>query len=589
MRIFYIFFIFFLCYNKSVFALEEIIFSDEKIIFNNLDGFYLSLSDNSIKSAWFYRVYMEHLYASSVKMDNIEFKNNLNVFKVAISWAISKRKDKVNWYVFNGGLDGDPNVNRFVLLPLLELLYRFDSLGIRDVDFDEIKKQVKLSIDYQIKIYTNLILGADNNDSVDMIYPNQDLYYAIIMQLSGRVYKEKKYQEQAARAINAIYNRKIANGSFNYIANENPSPIYQGLMQVLLARYYKITNDKKVYALLLYACSYWRYAMTDNGIAEAWSDVWWKQGWLRIPAAPLKIAAIITNDINIIHKYQVLSNACCLNDDVLWDAYASEWTETNIKNVDHAYVSASYFIKDEGIRGVRQKLDNFYFGITQGGGLRNSFVGGLITGNEGVSNLGILRGVQIDVLRSEKDKHGWWLSQPKDNSLLSVKKDYAIFNVSYLLQQTVINSKLSLPTLDSPFLVSQTWSVSQIGLIGQIRLDVLQDTHAELLLLKILLGMQTINQVDSSSWLSGEIKIVAYDTIGSVEFKEVPSEYHSLVDEWKGIILKERFLSGNPKKGDFLNYIFWIGRKDMKQPSDIQVTSRGISIKINNELVNYFY
>ena len=521
------------------------------------------LSRTIATSAWAYRKIAEHLLCNVAGgAETAESPHDPVAAEGVIGWLLTESGSKGTWWEHRSKKRGDPNINRFVLLPLIDAIYRLHPPA-DGPDWAAWRAPLRAAVDFQVRAYEGKV-DWDWGAKAGGHYPNQDVYYALILAIASRLFDEPRYQALADQMMDKLAGNLMPNGAFHYIGQENESPIYHALVQVILGRYIELTDDSKARSVLKKSASYWGWVMSDEGVAEAWSDVWWKQNWLTIPAAALTLSAKASGDPELKwREQQLLANQ---KPNGLPGVYArSAWDPA----LAAKRPSPRYLAADADIRGIRGKNGDWYYGLTAGRGLRNTFVGGMVsspTSNPALQ--AAFRGAQIEVKRAAETQKPFALSQVSDRAVTALSAQrFGLLGVRYTLQPPLINGVPRPETPDSPWQTTQVWAVGDKGVLGTITLLSLTDNDAVLVTGRLPLGPGPVEQTGPSSWKCGPLKVRLYDKFGDPTIKAIGSAYPSPVSKWPGIEFSAPV--NGMKQGDRFQYAVWIGPEDQPEPQEL--------------------
>ena len=526
-----------------------------------------NLPSNFETSAWVYRLVAEHLLSNVASgPDATESPHDSIAERTeVIGWLLAESGDKGTWWDPQSKKVGGTNINRFVLLPLIDAVYRLHPLAGDDSHWLAWRAPLQAAVDFQVRAYEGKV-DWDWGALAAGQYPNQDVYYALILAIASRLFDEPRYQALANQMMDKLAANLMPNGAFHYIGKENESPIYHALIQAVLARYYDITHDPKAYALIKASSHYWLLSMSDEGIAEAWSDMWVKQMWIPIPAAALTISAKASGDPEIKWREQALLAVQKPNGS-LFDVYAKGWWD---QSLPVKKPSPHYLVVDRDIRGIRGKDRSWYYGLTEGMGLRNTFVGGMISSpNSHPALQAAFRGAQIAVESSGNARaRPANLSQAVDRTVSALSaKGFGLLGARYTLQPPSTQRVPMPETPDSPWQITQVWAAGSEGLLGSITLLSLTDNDAVLVSGRLPLGPGPVEQTGPISWKCGPLKIRLYGHFGTLAIKAMGSAYSSHVDTWPGIVISTPV--NGMKQGDRFQYAVWIGPEDYPEPQEL--------------------
>lgn len=269
---------------------------------------------------------------------------------------------------------GDPNINRFTLLPLLELFLRVGA-HLDPGRQARFKKVIQPAVDYQIRSYH---LGEQRQAGE---YPNMDAYFMLIMEESARVLDRADYHRLAWEYIGYLESCLFPDGGFAYYKGTNECECYHQINVLALNRYRELTHSAKVLDILRRTLPYYPNAVQPSGVLDSYTDPYWKHSMGRpSPLAP-EILATLFRDLpeagyhrhlaNVLRRtYRPLDmhNACCL---AFWamDYWRDEPGHLPPDNV---------VCRDASIRGARGRFGSFSWAVTAGA-YRDTFVGAVVT------------------------------------------------------------------------------------------------------------------------------------------------------------------------------------------------------------------
>jgi hypothetical protein len=251
----------------------------------------------------------------------------------------------------------------------------------------------------------------------------------------------------------------------------------------------------------------------------------------------------------------------------LFDIYAKGWWDPTLpakKPPPH------YLVVDRDIRGIRGKDRNWYYGLTEGTGLRNTFVGGMISSSASRPALrAAFRGAQIAVkVPRDARARPASLSQAVDRTVSALsEKGFGLLGARYTLQPPTAQRVPMPETPDSPWQVTQVWAAGSEGLLGTITLLSLTDNDAVLVSGRLPLGPGPVEQIDPSSWKCGPLKVRLYNKFGDPTIKPIGSAYPSPVSKWPGIEFSTPV--NGMKQGERFQYSVWIGPDDRPEPQEL--------------------
>ena len=176
---------------------------------------------------------------------------------------------------------------------------------------------------------------------------------------------------------------------------------------------------------------------------------------------------------------------------------------------------------------MRGRAGSWYFGVCQGRGLRNTFVGGLVTSpTQANPLLAAFRGAGVDVLLDDKRPNGLWLSEVAYCAGLAQRPDVAGgLAVRYTLQRGLINGWPTPQTSPSPWQVTQVWRAAADGLLGMVAVEATADVPAVAVLGRIALGPGAVEAPTDghAAWQCGPLQVRFFDTFGTASVAGYPN------------------------------------------------------------------
>lgn len=522
-----------------------------------------------VTSAWTYRGVAEHLlalaYAAAAPESPHRGRADLVDGALAtVDWLLAEAGDP-SWYHPKCGKQGDPNTNRFILGPLLDAVRYLRGLPAGEAAWPRWRDRLAKQIDHQRLAYRG---GVDWDwGKTGGFYVNQDAYYVLIMALSALLYERPADQVAAAEMARKIGGQLLPDGGWHYIGQEMESPIYHSLNLVILGRYATLTGDADMKQQLKATANYWPLVCTAEGYPESWSDVWWKQNWGMPWREGMIIAAGATADARNQYLLQRVLERNAPSDAEMATVYAAPYWP----GLAAGQAPAGQFpVADANIRGLRGRQGSWYYGVTQGRGLRNTFVGGLVTAPKAVSPLlAAFRGARIEVQTDAKRPAGLFLSQINDLTGLALQPGVGCaVGARYRLQPGIINGYPTPATPDTPWQVTQSWYAGPRGIVGRVVLEALADAPAVAVIGRLALGPGPIEPA-GELWQCGPLRVKLLESFGTVSSDPVP-HYTTPIDRaWPGLSLRQPLPQG-AKKGDRFVYAAWIGPEGTPAPVDFQ-------------------
>jgi len=524
-----------------------------------------------IKSAWQYRGVAQDLvalaYAVADKASPHRGRADLVEHALAMTdWLVTSCHDE-GWWWKSGPLVGDANVNRFTLGPLLDAIRWLRMLPQGEAAWPRWQTKLAAAVDLQRQAYRGEV-AWDWGGLAGGEYANQDAYFCLIMALSAELFKLPADRAVATGMAKQIASNLLPDGGIHYISVDNEAPVYHALNLVILGRYATLTGDAEIVQLLKSTANYWPLVLTAEGQPEYWSDVWWKQTWGYVAREGVVIAAGATGDArNQWLMWRALERSVP-NDSGMDGIYAAPyWT-----SLAPGQAMAERFVtSDANMRGIRGRAGSWYFGVTQGRGLRNTFTGGLMTSASHTNPLrAAFRGAHIEVLQDPPREHGLWLSQFEDNTGIALRPDVAgAVGARYTLQPSLINGIPAPATPASPWQVTQIWRAAGDGVIGLVVLEATAETAGTAVVGRIALGPGPVEKDESGLWRCGPLRVKLLRQFGEASVQPVPGYNQTRDRAWHGIEWRQP-IEGKAARGARFVYAAWIGPQDARPPDDFK-------------------
>lgn len=489
---------------------------------------------------------------------------------------LSKATQEGAWWRPGAWTSGDPNVNRFTLLPLLEAALVLKPYIKNSPDWDQMVSQLRRCVEFQRRSYAGAI-NWDWGAGARGKYPNQDAYYALILALASELFEEPAWRTEGDRVVDGLEANVLPEGGLHYIGLETEAPVYHAMVEAFIFRYLQVTSYAGAARILARTTHYWSYVLSDQGIAESWSTPWMKQNWRPIPAESIALASKFSGDQRLADIYRRMRDRK-LDGARLVTTYAAP--ALNALSLP-ATISGAHsgrredLIMDNDIRGVRFRAGDWYYGIMQGRGFRSNFSGGMIS-KDGTTPLNAaFRGAQIQVITKSRKDFGYWLSSADDITTLTVAGNAAAVAARYTLQPTTLNSVPKPTGINTPLQVTQLWYGGPEGLIGGIKLEVTDDADVDSIVGRILLGPNAVINKGDGLWQAGDLQVRLFSCFDNTQIQNLGADLPIKQVDWPGIRLMKRV--NRAKKGDLFAYAVWMAPLGSKAPEYIDLRGNALT------------
>lgn len=477
-----------------------------------------------------------------------------------ITWLLGQCDSQGAWWSSESKLAGDPNINRFVLVPLLDAVRWIRMTPAGPAAWKRWNEPLAGAIECQRRAYRGLV-NWDGGAKAGGHYPNQDLSAALIMALSAELYHNPSDAQWASGMVEKTARNLLPDGGIRYIGAENDAPQYHTLDLLMLGRYVELTGDPTAKTLLQQTANYWPLVCSAEGQSEYWSSPWWKQNqWRAEPIGGLIIAAGATQDPrNQWLMWRQLERLTPTDQQLSGIYAASFWPGTGGGQAP----PMRFTTLDGNMRGARGRNGHWYYGVSQGRGLRNTFTGGMVTSAMGNPLAGVFGGAEIHVLQPTSDAQGLWLSQSSDKTSLAVQPDGAMaISACYTLQPTRINNYPTPQTPDTPWRIIQSWRAADDGITGMIQLEALPGASGTAVIGRLSFGPGQLNPAADGTWRLNGLKVKLFDHFGEVSVKPAPDH-----EGWCVLDMRQETTI---KPGDRFLYSAWIGPQSATPPAHFQ-------------------
>ncbi|MBL8994339.1 MAG: hypothetical protein JNM63_13435, partial [Spirochaetia bacterium] len=187
----------------------------------------------------------------------------------------------------------DPNIDRFILLPLLEAVVYLEPLLTNELRAKTFQTLHRAAL---FQTQTHNLDGW--NFSMAGSYGNMDAYASVIFALAGKIFDKKDWVDLGIKTFLTTHERGIRpQGGYDYIAGGNPVPHYQDYVVWNGAKTWLVTGDVRIRDSLAQSREYYplftlRTGITDHGVTPPIKHVWGNCGNMVGP----EVIAYLTGD-----------------------------------------------------------------------------------------------------------------------------------------------------------------------------------------------------------------------------------------------------------------------------------------------------
>ena len=286
---------------------------------------------------------------------------------------------------------------------------------------------------------------------------------------AGKIFQEPRRLEHAHKILEVMKSQLLPRGGFHYIFKTDESPSYHSLNLSCIARYGTVTGDPLAKEVIRLTEHYWPNVMTQEGIPECWSDVWWKQGWQEgdIPALVISAACADSRKEelqSLLHSLLQRQQPCTRYDIGFFYA-APYW-----KGFQKGKTSPEKYLRfDSGAKVFRGRNGSWYYGIGTGRAMRNNFSGGLISRADTIGAFdGGMSGANLKI--QPRGKRPLFLANTESKKTLCLQTllpgRSAAMLIRYVPQENT--GTINMPDADQPWEITQILVADRDGMFGMI-------------------------------------------------------------------------------------------------------------------------
>lgn len=467
-------------------------------------------------SAWKFRSYAEQAliaaWAAASDASARKGDETLVAYAVAyIDFILSRQKDG-SWFYsrkWTGG--GDPNTDRFTLGPTMDAVWHLRGLKDMSAEWGRWEKPLRQAVEFQRRHWgkppdPNSGGGQKAWGAFGYIYPNQDVYHLIEMELAHRWWGDAAYRREVERTIAGLQAQLLPDGGLRYIGPEPECPVYHQLNLLWLARYLDLTGDERIRKLIADTVEYYPLTMTNGGFPESYTDCWWKHYWGSGSPMGADIVVGITGD----GRNKWLANRCM---EVAPPAarFASVFAGMFYRDdIQEAPLPDNWLVLDRNIGGPRGRFGDFYFAGVVGGGARDTFAGCMMADPRRANALaGALMAANVQIV--DNDKTNWaqsrlYVSGPDDRTAIHVGKSAAALGARYTVRRAYYNTRFNPSIPPTPWQATQVWLFTAQGLVGLVEVEATEPMRALAVRGELRFGPRvTLEEVAPGDYLCGAL------------------------------------------------------------------------------------
>ena len=409
----------------------------------------------------------------------------------------------------------DPNINRFCLAPTLDawlLLKAAYPELLPPAKQAEIEAGLKVLADYQVTEYGTVRLAKEPYVKFPT-YLNMDVHHILIMEFARRLWGQSPYAAERDAFLQGVLRAVYPDGAWPYINSQNECFIYHLVDVDLLARYWKLSGDPAVLAVLRKTVPFYPDNVEPAGMPEYYTDPCWKHYWGGgAPHGPEIIAGLFDDPPN----KRVAETAAAV-----WGyghGYHSAIVAEFFKPLASQPQADGYLHFDHNIEGPRGRYGTWSFAgngrnYQVGYQGKDTFIGAMLT-DPAARPLPLDSALQVVTteVRLKHDQNHW--SGARSFSALeklttTVGPDFGSLAVRYTLSTPNWHHKNDELL---PWDGTQEWYLSKTRLVGLVALEAMADETQAAVQGRIRLGLsRPIEAVgktpDEHAWHYGRLRI----------------------------------------------------------------------------------
>ncbi len=380
---------------------------------------------------------------------------------------------------------GDPNIDRFTLLPLLEA-YLVAGEALTAETRQRLLEKVAGVLEVQRREY-----GEPKNDAQP--YPNMDAYYCLIMLHGSRLTGCDACAAEFERFVEIMAAAQFADGGWTYHHGTNECPVYHDINTVLMARVAHLTDDPRARQMLTRSIPYYALVVAPTGQPEYYTDPWWKHSWGAQRSAGPDVVASLTGDpgnraIGDRLRAQLVGGAIDWGSQVspLYLVYADMlWQEVEVAEA----ITAWGIVEDRNIEGPRGRFPAWSWGATARYG-SDTLVGALSHSPE-YDPVTALMAVTAEIMDAEEPEarlrsHALAITPPDTTGTTHIERDRATFTCAY--QMACYRAVWDHEPFPHRWECRQSWEMTEEALTGRIEMVSLAEQASPPPCVRIRLG-----------------------------------------------------------------------------------------------------
>ncbi len=196
---------------------------------------------------------------------------------------------------------GDANIDRFTLLPLAETGFLLGH-RLRHGLQKALLEVLEAGTAHQVQSYA----GARERGAGE--YPNMDAYFMVLLVLAARLLDRADHHRMAFDYLGHLENCLLPDGGFLYYKGTNECEGYHQINVLMLVRFWEVTHSARALELVRKTLPYYPNVVEPSGVAEHFTDPYWKHYWNPLDPAPLDVLATLFPEEPLAATHRWLAN-----------------------------------------------------------------------------------------------------------------------------------------------------------------------------------------------------------------------------------------------------------------------------------------
>jgi hypothetical protein len=182
------------------------------------------------------------------------------------------------------------NGDLFTLLPMMEA-FMLARGALPAPDRDDFARRFAATLDLLHEHFGRVRVGLHHPQ-----YPNIEVNYGLCMHYGHVLTGKALFAQECERFVQRLARAQFADGGWTYIWDTAECPHYHGHIATVLSRLATVSGHPSAWAQIVKSIPYYPRVVSRNGVAEGWSDCWWKHVWNKQSSAGPDAVASLTRD-----------------------------------------------------------------------------------------------------------------------------------------------------------------------------------------------------------------------------------------------------------------------------------------------------